>query len=690
MANSLGIDPKKFKHVKSDEKTTTLQHKDGHTLTIAHNVLSPKMKEQLLALAKVPKMADGGEASDQYAHNPAPDKDVRDLPSHPENNSIIDRNKASTSSDYHAPASNAPEFAPEENQAQMDAEGGMISQQGQDVRSANKSSSKGDMKDAQMHQKFAKDEAKGRAQFEREAIKPKMKGLAEGGGPDKAPEIVIPGMPNKVDDTPPVQVAAQAPQTAPQFNDIDTSGQGAPNVSEAPPAGIASDQPQPEADATPTPQAAQADFDHIPATAEPMPEPGQPLSARQQAIQQVLTAKGTKEQQEENAKFAQDIQNGHISPKTYGDLFHDKSTLGKISMIFGLALSGAGSGMAHQQNAYLAMLDKTIANDLEAQKQSKNNASNFVKMNVDNELQKANSQLTQSQVGLTGANKALVTNNAKTIALNNSAIQMYTVALKQLMDTRAKAPEGSPARAAADTALSQFYQRFGDKITDATSAIAGAQAQNAMLFGEPGTGATGTPADRSEQAFQMHQNELMKQALYNPAAKQQYDINEAKHIPGIPGMASAPIPQPIRDKIQNMNILDNKVKDVIDYAQKNKGSINPNVLRTAKQKAEELTSFYNGSLDSLGMSQGRLGWLEEQIKKNPTSIIQQVLGNNATLREIRDSNVNRRDQILHGPGGLGFPKIQEQPQQQAAPQYKTDAQGVKWMRGPNGEAIKVK
>lgn len=55
MKNSLGLDPKKFTHVFSDNKKTTLKHRDGHTLTIMHSILSPKMQTQLKALANVGK-----------------------------------------------------------------------------------------------------------------------------------------------------------------------------------------------------------------------------------------------------------------------------------------------------------------------------------------------------------------------------------------------------------------------------------------------------------------------------------------------------------------------------------------------------------------------------------------------------------------------------------------------------------
>lgn len=47
------FDPKMYKHVKSDDKKTTLRHKKGHEITIAHNVLEPKHKAMLDALSKI-------------------------------------------------------------------------------------------------------------------------------------------------------------------------------------------------------------------------------------------------------------------------------------------------------------------------------------------------------------------------------------------------------------------------------------------------------------------------------------------------------------------------------------------------------------------------------------------------------------------------------------------------------------
>lgn len=57
------------------------------------------------------------------------------------------------------------------------SKGGGISEQGRDVRYAQKREGQ----EKEMAQDFAKEEARGRAKFERERVKPKIKGLAEGG-----------------------------------------------------------------------------------------------------------------------------------------------------------------------------------------------------------------------------------------------------------------------------------------------------------------------------------------------------------------------------------------------------------------------------------------------------------------------------------------------------------------------------
>lgn len=47
------LDLSEFKHVSSDDKSTKLQHKNGHTLILAHKSLSPDAQKQLGALSKI-------------------------------------------------------------------------------------------------------------------------------------------------------------------------------------------------------------------------------------------------------------------------------------------------------------------------------------------------------------------------------------------------------------------------------------------------------------------------------------------------------------------------------------------------------------------------------------------------------------------------------------------------------------
>lgn len=58
----MNIDFSKFKKIRSDSKSTTLKHPEGHQIIVAHHALSPDMKKQI---QKIPtKYADGGEVED--------------------------------------------------------------------------------------------------------------------------------------------------------------------------------------------------------------------------------------------------------------------------------------------------------------------------------------------------------------------------------------------------------------------------------------------------------------------------------------------------------------------------------------------------------------------------------------------------------------------------------------------------
>ncbi len=241
----------------------------------------------------------------------------------------------------------------------------------------------------------------------------------------------------------------------------------------------------PEAAAQPLDDASPAPAEDAPEAApeEPAaaPEPAAPAAAPAPAEQPILrhsitpvapapAPPGRPTLQDLNAQdgmFAQDLSLGHIQPKTYEDLFAKKDTIGKISTLFGMLLSGAGSGLAHQSSAMLDIMNKEIDRDLDAQKASNSNAQNWYQMNLAHQKQMREAPLIQAQTQqvLTGnyqtATEAdykraqlaqLNDPNIDVSASNNAKNQMMMAYAQSQQDVINKMPQG-PQRAAAQARL---------------------------------------------------------------------------------------------------------------------------------------------------------------------------------------------------------------------------------------------
>lgn len=798
-----GIDSKMFKHVKSDDKSTTLQHKDGHVLTIAHSNLSPKMRDQLSVLSK-DKMSDGGPVPNKMPANfsisgmeyadggaisatektMAPDfQDAKEkVITDPRNAPIYYPKdlppKAST------PPDTEPKKMAEGGEAQLPclnpnckshgkshpncrcyggrmAEGGMTvhycrhgkPHQADCEYSNTKSLADGgevappdepmeppksnimkdiqpDIQNKQALASFIDPSQRETADqvADRIGATPEQKEMAQNMGMGTAGTIaevgpvaertltVLPSLirdagehanslaeslgvyhpsaqraqkiyqglkdqlsafkiPSKKAEGGKIQRMANGGESHGATGSWDDASQDVP-----PPVADQASVQQPQ-----TPAPAQPDQ---PQMAPVSGAPGQPQFQNNVAPQsfdesmqppevdpQDYSDAKRDEFLKEDADFAHDLNNGHITPKTYSDLFaktsdgKDRGTLGKLGMMFGMLVSGAGSGLSHQPNAMIEMMKNEINNDLEAQKSSKANAQNFLRLSQAHRMNEANIQNAVAEGRLTTAQAQKALTEADSESQMNAVMKMNRTVAFNLAQQVSKLPPNSPQRMQAEQQLALLYNTINNEHYDMATRAAAASAMT--QFGNP-NGPSQIQPD-PEQSFKQQ-----NQALRLGGNKELADQREERHIPGVPGSSSKPIPQDTREKIQAMDVLDNKVKDVLDFAQKHRGTMNPGTLKTAKQKAEELISFYNKSVDSLGMTQGRLGWLEEQIKKNPTSLIEQVLGNNATLREIKDSNANRRLLQLKQ---LGFP-IQQQ-QQQNQPVKGVD--GRMYIKSPDGK-----
>lgn len=390
------------------------------------------------------------------------------------------------------------------------------------------------------------------------------------------------------------------------------------------PGSFSPDAPQPQQDPqsiNPNPEIASQPDEAPDRTPSSQPSGDAPqIPAPQTPVQVAQNTKATLT--DEAQKVQQDLDNGHIKPETYKDLFEKKDTLGKIGTIFGLLVGGMGSGLTHQPNALLGMMSKEISNDLDAQTKSAANRQNFMSIAQKGLMNKA---------AVTGQNIANQTNQ-RALAWSAQA----RTALHAQVQNAMNLPEGSTQRAQAMQALTILGQGIDKKESDIFSQAGLAQAMSESMGGNGGGNGSNT--------------KLMKSGMMGPAFKEVGEDTEQKTIPGIPGQATRPIEGKDRDQIQAMNVLSNKASDLMGFAKQHTGTLSPAQRAIGQQKADEMVNFYNQSLASGALTQGRLGWLDEQIKKNPTGLFTQLMGNNARLSEIKNSNDMRKNLLLKSYG----------------------------------------
>lgn len=146
----------------------------------------------------------------------------------------------------------------------------------------------------------------------------------------------------------------------------------------------------------------------------------------------------------EAEKLQHDLNNGHIQPETYKDLFNKKDTLGKIGTIFGLLVGGAGSALSHQPDALMEMMDKEIKRDLEAQQNSSSNAQNFLRINQQNPI-------LQAQIKKIGA-------DTNSVNLANAYTQQWQTTVNELSNRYKNMPESTPQQIAMKQKAAQALQ----------------------------------------------------------------------------------------------------------------------------------------------------------------------------------------------------------------------------------------
>jgi hypothetical protein len=769
MSNSL-FDPKMYKHVKSDKHSTTLKHKRGHTITLAHNVLSPKMRTALEALSKIPQEnateGQAQESQDQHQYGKVimkadgGDVEQKTVLGMPVYGTGVHKD-APPQREGTQPGQNDEEW-PLPSQTPVGkaiaekkgmAKGGKVESNDHLASGKDGKSTQGlDVRHKDM--KMAKEEAKGRAAMER-TVKPK---LAEGGGvnapggpvdanfayehgmPCRNPacksngrphpncrcysfadggevkhvcgvnlghyddcEYYVPkrmagggdvdvGMDSGItpwskrqqpqeeakpaeptleelqhamerqqqpqDAQPDAQMTTPSPMLQPGMPGADEAqaqpydNSTAPAIDENAPTPAGAEE-APQLGSGTQPHAIDHGNDHYGqpdrAPSQEAPAPAQDVVPQQRPVGKQEIAQHL---MDEDKAWVNDLNNGHITPKTYNDLMYhnkdgtEKSTLGKIGSIFGLLLSGAGSGLAHQQNAAIQMMDNVIKNDLEAQKTSKSNAQNYLRINQQRLLNDANIKSVLAGADYTDAQKKAVVQGINAKAMTMSLMQMNQAALHAQLDMLKKLPKDSPQYQQA----AQVAMMLAGKVNEsnAQAAVIGAT----QLEGLGNMAGFNNGQANPEAKFQDQVN--MLEHSNDPADQRTAAMLRETHFPGLPGKASRPLGGQDREKIESGIEFDQKLNRFIDWTKNHSGSLNPSTVKEGTALAAELQGAYRQATHGGVYKEGEQNFISKLIDSDPTKFFNSVRVL-PSLNALAKEHNSRMQQTVRS---LGFPRYE--------------------------------
>lgn len=696
------IDVSKFKKIEMDEKSTTLQHPSGHLIKIAHKNLSSEYKKELDALP-VHKAAGGFlmQKSESHPRNSKPSQPSKPLPeaaytppkeakhayTEPDNmgtrippNILRQEIKSNSMPDvvlkalhreapplgplgaeakYHAPPCINPScksygqshpncrcYGGKMGMYGGYAEGGEVEHFCSQNRSHEKGceyfAEGGEVKPEEnkyekywremMGNKSPEQVAKERAQMPPTEPQ-KILTLAEGGRTDS----------EKLEDA---------------AREADLGSRPIESVAESMPEPQATPAPQAQAMpvTTPAPQEVNASPE-IPEThaVASAPEPMQQQQQAQAAATPIQKFQQHKDQHvqdifPEAQAFKADLDNGHIKPETYHDLFAKKDTLGKIGTIFGLLLGGMGSGLAHQPNTLLEMMNKQIDNDLHAQEQSVQNKQNFLKINQANVLNKAQSEN--------------LTADAKIKANALAKVQMNYAALHKLVSDTQKLPEGPQKQQALQT-LAMINQGVQNENFNILDRAASGAAFYSTLFGNQQGG--------EEQQFQKG---IMARKALGPQGEKIAEDLESKHLPGIKGQASMPLSGGDREQIESGVEFDKQLQNYMDWARKHPGDLNPKDVAYGRSLAAGVQGAYRLATHGGVYKEGEQNFISKIIDDDPTKFFNEIRVL-PKVQAVADQHKVRMNTLLKSKGFSGYSGSQSQPSNALEGKTATNPQGHK-------------
>lgn len=641
----LFLDFKDFEHVKSDKDSTTLRHKKkGHMMTLAHNVLSPKHREVLKALAgmggkqeqtsvqsneqqdqdssygKVIKKADGGyiprkakpQGSREYGDpNPAPqtqqqsDKEVlKDYGS----SAGGDKNKSWWAEGGEVPCAKPmaeggePDYIDSTIQAMPQPASGIM-QVGKELIQG------GDKLPETSAQGVG--QAIGRA-IEKGILTPTEKGkelLQQGMGVAKD---VAAGVGKGVK-----QLPQDAQPDAPQGDQAPAAPQG--QAPAAPNATLAPQSQDPMANAqNGVMQGYQNQLAGINQQAQAQGQLGEAQAAirdqQQQAKQEALNSYKSNydELEKERQAHMADIKNGYIDPNKYwtggpnGEGSHSKLAAG-VGMIL------AGFNPTNSPNAAMNYLKYQMDQNLDAQKRN------------------------------LGAKENLLNANLRQFGNLKDATEMTRIMQNDMMSNELLSAADKAQTPMAKAAALQAAGQLQREAAMQSQQFALTRALTTM--GQNGNGNEGA-LDHMISYARVLKPEMAKEM-------------EQRRVPGFGALASVPVTSEMRNKLTGHMQFDKEVSDLQDFV-KNHTTLIPGTpaYTTGMQKALALqAAIREGKLGTV-YREGEQPLLDKFVSLNPAGI-KKYISTPAQLAELR--SMNQRDLGVNAQSvGLPMPK-QAQP-----------------------------
>lgn len=335
------------------------------------------------------------------------------------------------------------------------------------------------------------------------------------------------------------------------------------------------------------------------------------------------------ELENERQAHMQDIKEGYINPEKYWDN-HSKIATG-IGMIL------AGFNPTNSPNAAVNFLKMQMDQNLHAQEQNLNAKHNLLSANL-------------RQFG-----------NMKD-ATDMTRLMQNDIMTHELQSAAAKAQSASSKAAALQAAgvlqmeAAPLFQQF---------------AMRRAMMNLAQNGATPGAVDHMLGYMRVINPEMAKEM-------------ESRYVPGI-GLASTPLDQGIRKEMISKDQLNTAGRDLFKYSQTHTNLV-PGTpeYNHGVTKAMAFQQMVREGLLGTVFRESEKPLLEKFVKENPAGAFK-AFKTQPQLKAILESNEMGLNSIKRN---YGLPVSSPNPIQEQ-PQIKT-VNGVKYQRGPNGEAIKVK